>query len=179
MVDAHDRPQTGAISLGVRSDLGGTPSAVALQRSDAKLLLVAAGAVIVAGLLVAAVLLFTTSRAGSPTKHAAFDAGVAASIHKDLKSGGPYFVPDPFGGNRNILLAIEDGQVVALSDIVPGTKDCRVRWRGSIDSFVDCHDHKVTSTDLARYQTEVGEFGDQKGELLVDLRHREPPPAAS
>ncbi len=152
---------------------------MALQRSDAKILLVATGAVIVAGLLVAAVLLITTSRAGSPTKYVAFDAGVAASIRKDLKSGGPYFVPDPFGGDRSILLALEAGKVVALADIKPGTTDCRVRWRGSIDSFVDCNDHKLQSTDLARYQTEVGQVGAQKGELLVDLRLRKPAPSAS
>ncbi len=48
---------------------------MALQRSDTKLLLLAAGAVIVAGVLVAAVLLLATSRAGSPTKYTAFDAG--------------------------------------------------------------------------------------------------------
>ena len=68
---------------------------------------------------------------------------------------------------------------MALSDIKPGTKDCRVRWRGSIDSFVDCHDDKVRSTDLARYQSEIGKLGDNKGELLVDLRHRQPAPAAA
>jgi hypothetical protein len=152
---------------------------VALQRSDAKLLLVAAGAVIVAGLLVAAVLLLATGRASSPTKYVAFPAGDATAIRKDLKSGGPFFYPDPFGGNRNILLAIEDGQVVALSDIKPGTKDCRVRWRGSIDSFVDCNDDKVQSSDLARYQSEVGEIGANKGELLVDLRRLEPAPAGA
>jgi hypothetical protein len=153
--------------------------AVALARSDAKLLLLATGGVIVAGLLVAAVLLLATSRADSPTKYVAFDAGVAVSIRKDLKDGGPFFVPDPFGGDRNILLALEDGQVVALSDIKPGTKDCRIRWRGSIDSFVDCHDDKVQSSDLARYQSEIGEIGAQKGELLVDLRRRQPPPSGS
>ena len=152
---------------------------VALQRSDAKLLLVAAGAVIVAGLLVAAVLLLATGRASSPTKYVAFPAGDATAIRKDLKSGGPFFYPDPFGGDRNILLAIEDGQVVALSDIKPDTKDCRVRWRGSIDSFVDCHDDKVQSTDLARYQSEIGQIGDNKGELLVDLRRLEPAPAGA
>ena len=118
------------------------------SRSDAKLLLVATGAVVLAGLLVAAVLLLATGRASSPTKYQPFDAGVASSIKQQLKDGGPYFVPDPFGGNRNILLALEGGQVVALSDIVPGTKDCRVRWRGSINSFVDCHDDKLKSTDL-------------------------------
>lgn len=152
---------------------------VALQRSDAKLLLLAAGGVIVAGLLVAAVLLLATGRASSPTKYVAFPAGDATAIRNDLKKGGPFFFPDPFGGDRNILLALEDGEIVALSDIKPGTKDCRVRWRGSIDSFVDCHDEKLRSTDLARYQSEIGLVGANKGELLVDLRHREPAPSNS
>ena len=152
---------------------------MALQRSDAKLLLVATGAVVVAGLLVAAVLLLATSRASSPTKYEPFDAGVAASIKKDLKDGGPYFVPDPFGGDRSILLAIEDGKIVALSDVAPGTKDCRVRWKGSIDSFVDCHDDKLKSTDLARYRAEIGLTGAHKDELLIDLRHKDPAPSSS
>jgi len=149
---------------------------VALQRSDAKLLLMATCAVVLAGLLVAAVLLWSTSRATSPTKYQPFDAGVAASIKKDLKDGGPYFVPDPFGGDRSILLAIEGGKVVALSDVKPHTLDCRIRWKGSIDSFVDCNDAKLKSTDLARYQTEIGLTGAKQGELLIDLRHREPAP---
>ena len=149
---------------------------VPASRSDAKLLLVAAGAVVLAGLLVAAVLLLASGRASSPTTYQPFDAGVASSIKQGLKNGGPYFVPDPFGGNRNILLALEGSKVVALSDIVPGSKDCRVRWKGSINSFVDCHDDKLKSTDLNRYRTEIGLTGASKGELLIDLRHREPAP---
>ena len=101
---------------------------------------------------------------------------VEPSIRSNLKSGGPYFFPDPFGGDRNILLAIEDGKVVALSDVLPNTTSCRVRWRGSLDSFVDCHDDKLRSGELARYRTEIGLVGANKGELLIDLRHREPPP---
>jgi hypothetical protein len=54
-----------------------------------------------------------------------------------------------------------------------------VRWRGSINSFVDCHDDKLKSTDLDRYRTEIGLTGDSKGELLIDLRHREPAPQAA
>jgi len=149
---------------------------VPASRSDAKLLLVATGAVVLAGLLVAAVLLLASGRASSPTTYQPFDAGVASSIKQGLKNGGPYFVPDPFGGNRNILLALEGSKVVALSDIVPGSKDCRVRWKGSITSFVDCHDDKHKSTDLNRYRTEIGLTGASKGELLIDLRHREPAP---
>jgi len=152
---------------------------VPASRSDAKLLLVATGAVVLAGVLVAAVLLLATGRASSPTTYQPFDAGVASSIKQGLKDGGPYFVPDPFGGNRNLLLALEGGKVVALSDIVPGSKDCRVRWRGSINSFVDCHDDKLKSTDLDRYRTEIGLTGDSEGELLIDLRHREPAPQAA
>jgi len=152
---------------------------VPASRSDAKLLLVTTGAVVLAGVLVAAVLLLATGRASSPTTYQPFDAGVASSIKQGLKDGGPYFVPDPFGGNRNLLLALEGGKVVALSDIVPGSKDCRVRWRGSINSFVDCHDDKLKSTDLDRYRTEIGLTGDSKGELLIDLRHREPAPQAA
>ena len=149
---------------------------VPASRSDAKLLFVATGAVVLAGLLVAAVLLLASGRASSPTTYQPFDAGVASSIKQGLKDGGPYFVPDPFGGNRNILLALEGSKVVALSDIVPGSKDCRVRWKGSINSFVDCHDDKLKSTDLNRYRTEIGLTGASKGELLIDLRHREPAP---
>jgi hypothetical protein len=149
---------------------------VPASRSDAKILIVATGAVVLAGLLVAAVLLLATSRASSPTKYAPFPAGVAQSIKSQLKDGGPYFFPDPFGGDRNLLLAIEGGKVVALSDILPNTTDCRVRWRGSLDSFVDCHDDKLHSGELARYQSEIGQVGANKGELLIDLRHREPPP---
>jgi hypothetical protein len=152
---------------------------VALQRSDAKLLLVATGAVVIAGLLVAAVLLLATGRASGPTKYTAFPAGDATAIRSDLKSGGPYFYPDPFGGDRNILLAVEDGKVVALSDVKPGTKSCRVRWKGSVNSFVDCNGDKLRSSDLARYQSEVGKLGANKGELLIDLRHESPAPAAS
>jgi hypothetical protein len=149
---------------------------VAIARSDYKLLLIAAGAVIVAGLLVAAVLLLATGRASSPRKYTPFDAGVAASIKQNVKDGGPYFVADPFGGDRSIMWGLEDGKVVALSDIKPGTKDCRIRWRGSIESFVDCHDDKVTSRELDRYRAEIPRVGQFKGEILVDLRHKEPAP---
>ncbi len=152
---------------------------VPASRSDAKILLVATASVILAGLLVAAVLLLATSRAGSPTKYAPFPAGVASSIKSQLQDGGPYFFPDPFGGDRNILLAIEGGKVVALSDILPNTTSCRVKWRGSIDAFEDCHGDKLHSGELDRFQTEIGLVGANKGELLIDLRHKEPAPEPS
>jgi len=151
---------------------------VPASRSDAKILLVATGAVVVAGLLVAAVLLLATSRDSGPTKYVPFAAGSNQAIKQQLKDGGPFFYPDPFGGDRSILLGLEDGKVVALSDLLPNTAGCRVKWRGSINSFVDCHGDKLQSTDLARYLTDVGAAGANKGLLLIDLRHEEPAPSS-
>ena len=142
------------------------------SRSDAKILLVATGAVVVAGLLVAAVLLIASSRDKGPTTYQPFDAGSASALKQELHDGGPFYVADPFGGNRNLVFALEDGKVVALSAVLPGTKDCAVKWKGSVHAFVDCHGDKLRSTQLDRYVTHVDEAGSAKGELLVDLRMR-------
>lgn len=147
--------------------------AVAVSRSDAKILLVATGAVLLAGCLVAAVLLFATGRDAGPSKYAPFPAGSASAIKQQLEDGGPFFFPDPFGGNRNILLGLEGGKVVALSDLVPNTTSCRIRWKGRINSFVDCHGDKLKSTEMDRFESEIGETGSTKGLLLIDLRHKE------
>ncbi len=116
-----------------------------------------------------------TGRGGSPTKYAPFDAGVATGIKADLKDGGPYYVADPFGGNRSILFALENGEVVALSITKPGTDNCTMRWKGQRGAFEDCDGNLLQSTQLARYATSVGTEGVQKGELLVDLRELLPP----
>ena len=131
---------------------------------------------LLAGLLVAAVLLLASRRDAGPTKYQPFDAGQAAALHSELKDGGPFYVPDPFGGNRNIVFALESGNVVALSAVLPGTKACAVKWKGSVNAFVDCHGDKLRSTELDRYVTEIGEAGASKGELLIDLRHKVPSP---
>ena len=149
---------------------------VSADRSDARILILATGAVVVAGLFVAAVLLLASGRASSPTTYTPFSAGSASALHGQLKDGGPFFFPDPFGGNRNILLALEDNKVVALSDILPDTTDCHVKWKGSVNAFVDCHGDKLQSTDLARYETKIPIGGSAKGLLLIDLRHKEAAP---
>jgi hypothetical protein len=149
---------------------------VPASRSDARILLLATGAVVLAGLLVAAVLLLATSRGSAPAKYQPFAAGDASSIQRQLKDGGPYFYPDPFGGDRNILLALEHGQIVALSTILPNTTDCQVKWKGSVNHFVDCHGDRLDSTALERYHVEVSESGSTKGLLLIDLRTKTPAP---
>ena len=94
------------------------------------------------------------------------------AIKQSLREGGPYYVPDPFGGNRSILFALENGEVVALSNIVPGTKDCAIRWRGSVNRFQDCNGDRFTSEQLDRFEATVDETGSGKGLLFVNLRRK-------
>jgi hypothetical protein len=150
--------------------------AVAFDKGDGKIIVLAAGAVIAAGLVVALVLLVATGRESGQKKAGPFPAGLASAVKADLKDGGPYFFPDPFEGNRNILLALEDGKIVALSNIVPNSKSCVVKWKGSIDSFVDCHGDKLKSTELARFAMSIPKRGDFKGILLIDPRDLLPAP---
>ncbi|HEX5588109.1 MAG TPA: hypothetical protein VFZ17_12435 [Acidimicrobiia bacterium] len=150
---------------------------MAPSREDTRILIFATALVVVAGVLVAVVLLLATGRGGSPTRHANFEAGAAKDIKRSLKEGGPYYVPDPFGGNRSIMFALEDGKVVALSTVLPGTENCRIQIKNSGKSFVDCHGQRHTTEELARYVTIVDPRQDGNDILLVNLRKLEPAPA--
>jgi hypothetical protein len=149
------------------------------ERYDARILLFATGAVLLAGVAVAVVLLFATGGSSGPKKYTPFQAGLASAIEKDLKDGGPFYFPDPFGGNRSILFAIEDNQVVALSTTLPGTKDCLVKWKAQLDRFVDCNGGRHRSTDLDRYEDFVDPSGEDEGLLFVDLRTKLPAPGTA
>ena len=109
-------------------------------------------------------------------KNQPFYAGLATDIKASLREGGPYYVPDPFGGHRSILFALENGQIVALSTVLPGTKDCAITWKGQIDRFVDCHGDRHRSFDLDRYEDFIDPAGENKGILFVDLRKKLPAP---
>ena len=137
--------------------------------------MLAAAAVIVAGLMVAAVLLFATS-GGGPTKNRPFSAGLASALRSNIRDQGPQLIADPFGGNRSFYLALEDHKIVALWDIVPGTKDCVVKLKQESTRYVDCHGTRVMTTDLDRYEVDIPVAGSSKGLLLVDLRKRLPAP---
>jgi hypothetical protein len=150
---------------------------VPASRSDTRLLLTATAAVVAAGVIVAVVLLFATGRSNSPTKYKPFAAGPAKAIKQQLEDGGPYYVPDPFGGNKSILFALESGQVVALSNILPGTTDCTMRWKGSVNRFQDCHGDRFTSVQLDRFKATIDQSGSGKGLLFVDLRKKLPAPS--
>jgi hypothetical protein len=154
-----------------------THGVVPPSRRDLPLILLSGSLVVLAGLMIAGVLWLSTSRSGGPPEqYEPFPAGPAEAIKRSLEDGGPYYVPDPFGGSRSILLALEDGKVVALSINKPGEKDCVVRWRGSVNSFEDCDGTRLRSEQLARFETSIPTSGENDGILLVDLRTLQPPP---
>jgi hypothetical protein len=150
---------------------------MAPSRDDTRVLVVAALAVVAAGLLVAAVLLLATGRGGSPTRYQPFEAGAARDIERSLREGGPFYVPDPFGGNRSILFALEGGEVVALSNLVPGTEDCHVQIKDEGRAFVDCNGDRHRSDDLDRFATTTAPSENGTEILFVDLREKQPAPA--
>jgi hypothetical protein len=144
-------------------------------------LLVGAGvAAVVAGVVVAVVLLLATSRADQPESYRPFAAGPERQLREQLREGGPFYVPDPFGGRKSILFALEgDDDVVALMTHTPRDEDCRVRWRGRVDSFEDCNATRLRSDQIGRYVV-TSERSEGQGRILfVDLRQELPPPVAS
>ena len=147
------------------------------ERSDTRLLIGAGAAAVLGGVLVAVVLLLATSRADSPKKYRPFPAGPETQLRSELRKGGPFYYPDAFGGKRSILFALEGDQVVALMTHTPGDEECRVRWRGSVDSFVDCRGTRLRSDQVGRYQTTISTQRGTGDVVVVDLRKELPPPA--
>jgi hypothetical protein len=150
----------------------------AKKRSDTQLLILTGVAVFIAGLMVAGLLLFATRSSTKPKETPEFVAGLASTIAQDLKDGGPYFFPDPFGHDRGVWLALEHGKIVALQQHLPGNTSCPIKWRGSIDSFADCDGNKVRSDAIDRYRSRVG-VATNKGALILNLTVVEPAPAGA
>ena len=146
-------------------------------RSDTRLLLGAGAAAVLGGVLIAVVLLLATSRADQPKTYRPFAAGPETQLRNELREGGPFYYPDAFGGKRSILFALEGDQVVALMTHTPGDGECRVRWRGSVNSFVDCRGDHLRSDQLGRYETTIRNDRDAGRVVVVDLRRELPPPA--
>ena len=151
---------------------------MAARRGDTGILIVATLAVLAAGLVIAAGILLVTARAKTPSVRGPIPFGYAKSLRTKVKTGGPVAYAGTTG-DTGFWLAIEKGELVALKIRRPGTADCNVRWAGSVDSFLDCNGKRVRIDQLARYPTDIPKRGDDKGILLVDLRHTIPAPSAS
>ena len=150
---------------------------MAANPKDARVLVLATVGIVAAGLVVVAVLLIATSRREQPGEYKAFPYGELRDLKRTLRDGGPFYVPDPFGGDRSILWTLEDGEPVALTIHAQGDPDCRVRWRGRIESFEDCHGTRLESRQVPRYLTRVPTSGPDEDIILVDLRKELPAPA--
>ena len=70
---------------------------------------------------------------------------------------------------------------MALSTVLPGTKDCTVTWKGRINRFVDCHGDQHRSFDLDRYEDFIDPAGREQGDPLRRPARTEAPgrPATS
>jgi hypothetical protein len=153
---------------------GGVPPA----RDDLHLLLFAGGAVVLAGVAVAVLLVASTGREGgsTPKKPQPFEAGLASNVEDSLREEGPYYIADPFGGDDSIVFALEDGEVVALAVNQSNLSTCSVKWKDQLDKFV-CGDQRFDSTELERFEVTVPKAGPDEGILIIDVRQRLPAPA--
>ena len=148
-------------------------------RDDLRLLLFAAAAVIFAGVAVAAALLFSTSRGGEDRTRTPEPVRLGfESSAKDRLEDDPDFIPDQFGGDRSFWLALENDDVVAIAVNPSDMRGCTVDWKGQLDRFV-CGGQRFRSEELERFEVRVPDAGDDKGVLIVDVRHRLPPPKLS
>ena len=149
---------------------------MASQKGDTKVWIVATLAVVVVGLVIAALILLVTGRAKTPEIKGSQPFGYAKSLREKAKLG-----PFAYAGNRGddgFWVALEDGELVALQIEKPGATSCNVIWRGSRDTFVDCNGDPIRMDQLARYPTKIAANGDHKGLLMVNLGQTIPPPAS-
>lgn len=148
----------------------------ALKNSKLPYVITAAVAIL-CGLALAALILWATGRGGGTRTYKPFNAGYEATLHAALTKGGPFFVPDPFGGEQGLWFALEDDKIVAIAVSQPDDPGCSIRWRGSVNAFVDCNDQPRPATALARY--DVSYRGSNEGQLVyVDLQALLPPPSS-
>jgi hypothetical protein len=147
------------------------------RRNDVRPLILAAIGAVVLGAVAAVLILIATGRGHAPTTPRPFAAGLEHSIRNDVKEGGPVFYPDPFRGYRGMFFTLEQNRLVAAAAHTWGRNKCTVRWRGSINRFVDCDGNRLTSEQLPRYPYTVPATGPAKNAVLVDVRTLLPPPA--
>ena len=150
------------------------PSDRSQRRSDIRLLLGSAIALIIGGILVAAAILAVTSR-GKINIKVALPFGSATDIQKRVHDGGPVYIAGPSGDN-GFWVAIEQRRLVALPVHQPKPAACTLRWRGSKNTFT-CDDRRVTSEQLVRYRSFTRRAGAPNDSFMVRLNRVLPAPA--
>ncbi|HZP27907.1 MAG TPA: hypothetical protein VFC99_03055 [Acidimicrobiia bacterium] len=145
--------------------------------SDRRILVIAFAMVAAAGVLIAAALFFATGGGkGDPKQTGPLYLGLASDLRSAINKGSPLYFANPFGGN-GFWLDRQAGRFVALDLVLPNTHDCEVRWKGRVDSYVDCHGDKVGIDDLDRFAVRLAPSGNSGQSVYVDLRKRIPAPS--
>jgi len=158
----------------------GENAAVPAAPDDRRVLLFAGGIVLLAGLAVAALLFLATGGTQeTPSGSKPLFLGLKRELVSKIKQGGPLYFASPFGEN-GFWLDLENGKIVALDIVKPGTPDCQVKWRDPRNAYVDCNDHDLQATDLDRYHVTVGKLQKNapKDAVYVSLKIKEPAPIA-
>ena len=150
---------------------------MAFSRDDRRIIIFTGTLVVIAALFFVSVLVFATG-GNTPSKKESgpLYLGEASGLREALDEGSPLYFANPLGG-PGFWLDREGGDLVALDVRVPNTKSCNVKWVGrSTNAYVDCNGDQLQAAELARYPIEVGQKGERKGSVFVDLEHLEPAP---
>ena len=148
-----------------------------MTRSDRRLILTTVVAVVgAAALVVTLLIVFSGGGRRTVQETGPLYLGQKADLNLSLDEGSPLYFANPFGG-RGFWLDREDGELVALDVQVPGEPGCSVRWRGRIDTYLDCKGRHLTSDQMARHPIEISITGSRRNGVYVDLRELDPPPS--
>jgi hypothetical protein len=158
----------------------GENARVPAARDDRRVLVFAGAIVVVVGIMVAGLLFLATGGTqDTPSDRTPVFLGLERELTKKIEDGGPLYFANPFGDN-GFWLDLEDGALVALDIVRPGSQQCIVKWREPRHAYVDCDDQDLTSRDLDRFEVIVGKIARNdapKDAVYVDLRRREPAPS--
>jgi hypothetical protein len=151
------------------------PRRVPPAPSDRTLLLATGAAVVLAGVVFAVVLFFSTGGGQATPKPGPIYIGLASDLRNNVESQGPAYYPHPFGG-VGYWVALENNQLVALVARRPGTQSCTVRWVSHLHSYVDCHGDALVSRELDRYELTLPLGGAEAGGVIVNFAKVVPAP---
>jgi hypothetical protein len=160
------------------SDTLGENAVVPASPDDRRVLAFASVLVAIAGIAIAALLFFATGGTqDTPSQHKPLFLGLSPELTKKIETGGPLYFASPFADN-GFWLDLEDGQLVALDIVKPGTKDCVAKWKDGRQAYVDCDDNDLHAADLDRFKITVGRLASDSPTdgVYVDLRVRSAAP---
>lgn len=149
-----------------------------ITTGPAALLVAAAGLLGGVLLFLLVVNLIGSGKARSTVGTDLYALGKAKSLAVSVARQGPLLLQDPLGKGRDVYVQHLGGDDWRTFDAHPPGEParCLVTWRRAAQAFVDgCSDrtYPPDGSGLVSFPTRV----DEKGRVLVDLRHPRPPDA--